>query len=56
MITLEAEILELLENVSELETSLHSIESKLKKLRIDIESQLNAKEEVVDDNDRRKDG
>jgi len=54
--TLESEILDILDDVDRLAVECKNLGSKIKRLRLDVESMLNAKEEVVNDNDRRKDG
>ena len=54
--TLESEILDILDDVDRLAVECKNLGSKIKRLRLDVESMLNAKEEVVNDNHRRKDG
>ena len=52
--TLENEILTLLEDVDRLGHACKDLESKIKRLRLDIEAQLNAKKEMVNDDTRRQ--
>lgn len=54
--TLESEILDILEDVDRLANECKHLGGKISRLRLDVESMLNAKEEVVNDNDRREDG
>ena len=54
--TLESEILDILDDIDRLAIECKDLGHKVKRLRLDVESMLNAKEEVVNDNDRRKDG
>ena len=57
MNTLEDEILTLLKDVDKLGQACKELEQKIKKLRMDVESQLNVKEGIVDDNlTRRENG
>lgn len=54
--TLENEILTLLTDVDRLGHACKELENKIKRLRLDIEAQLNAKEEVINDSNRRENG
>ena len=49
--TLESEILDILEDVDRLANECKHLGGKISRLRLDVESMLNAKEEVVNDND-----
>lgn len=55
-ITLESEILEILDDVNRLADECKHLGGKIKRLRLDVEAMLNAKEVVVNDNDGREDG
>ena len=52
--TLENEILTLLTDVDRLGHACKDLENKIKRLRLDIEAQLNAKKEMVNDDTRRQ--
>ncbi len=49
--TLETEILDILDDVDRLADECKHLGTKIKRLRLDVETMLNAKEEVVNDND-----
>lgn len=49
--TLESEILDILNDVDRLAEECKHLGGKIKRLRLDVESMLNAKEEVVNDDD-----
>ena len=54
--TLETEILDILDDVNKLGKECQHLGDKIKRLRLDVESMLNAKEGIPNDNDRREDG
>jgi hypothetical protein len=54
--TLESEILDILGDVDRLADECKQLGVKIKRLRLDVESILNAKEEVINDSNRREDG
>ena len=54
--TLELEILDILDDVDRLANECKQLGVKIKRLRLDVESMLNVKEEVVNDNNGRENG
>ena len=54
--TLESEILDILVDVDRLADECKQLGVKIKRLRLDVETMLNAKEEVINDNAGREDG
>ena len=54
--TLESEILDILVDVDRLADECKQLGVKIKRLRLDVETMLNAKEDVINDNDGREDG